>query len=293
MADSRMGRIGQIKIYVGKCYRTFLNEKGWKSLISTLIISIILAWVIGDNTFSVNESTKTGVFAMICGCIWTGLFNSIQSVCRERAIIKREHRTGLHISSYVLAHIIFEFAQCVAEAVILTIVFDIFRDFPSLGVLFRWTGFEFFITFVLTIFCADTMGILVSCIVKTENAAMTVMPFVLIIQLVMSGLMFQLPPEAEPIKELTISKWGLCGICSSADINEIPTQDTIEKFEAAVVSGEKVSSWKDLGLTQEYEMEYDASVQNVTKTWLVLILYSALYGAAGTICLKFVDRDKR
>ena len=67
MSDTRIGRIGQIKIYTGKCFRSFINEKGWKSLISTLIISIILAWVIGDNTFSVNESTKTGVFAMICG----------------------------------------------------------------------------------------------------------------------------------------------------------------------------------------------------------------------------------
>ena len=83
MSQSRVGRIGQIKIYVGKCFRSFINEKGWKNLISTLIISVILAWVIGDNTFSVNESTKTGVFAMICGCIWTGLFNSIQLICRE------------------------------------------------------------------------------------------------------------------------------------------------------------------------------------------------------------------
>ncbi len=293
VSESRIGRIGQIKIYIGKCFRTFINEKGWKSLISTLIISIILAWVIGDDTFSVNESTKTGVFAMICGCIWTGLFNSIQSICRERAIIKREHRTGLHISSYVLAHMIYEFALCAVESVILTTVFDIFRDFPSHGVLFAWTGFEFFISFTLIIFCADAMGILVSCIVKTENAAMTVMPFVLIVQLVMSGMMFKLPENAESIKELTISKWGLCAICSSADLNEIPTQDTLEKFEEAVQSDESIKSWKDLGLTQTYDMQYDASIQNVTKTWLILILYSAAYGVVGTVFLKMVDRDKR
>ena len=293
MGNTRIGRIGQIKVYIGKCFRTFVHERGWKSLISTLIISIILAWVIGDNTFSVNESTKTGVFAMICGCIWTGLFNSIQSICRERAIIKREHRTGLHISSYVLAHMLFEFVQCVAEALLLTIVFDIFREFPSSGVLFEWTAFEFFISFTLIIFCADALGILVSCIVKTENAAMTVMPFVLIVQLVMSGMMFALPKNAEPIKELTISKWGLCAVCSSADLNEIPTKDTLEKIKTASNSDEKITSWKDLGLTQEYDMDYEASVQNVTKTWLVLILYSALYGIIGILFLKLVDKDKR
>lgn len=293
MAEPRIGRIGQIKIYTGKCFRSFLHKNGWKLLISTLIISVILAWVIGDNTFVVNESTKTGVFAMICGCIWTGLFNSIQSICSERAIIKREHRTGLHISSYVLAHMLFEFVLCVAEAIIFTVVFDIFREFPTCGVLFQWTAFEFFISFTLIIFCADALGILVSCIVKTENAAMTVMPFVLIVQLVMSGMMFALPQKAEPVKELTISKWGLCAICSSADLNELPTRDTLEKFEAAATSDEEITSWKDLGLTQKYDMDYDASVQNVTKTWLVLIVYSALYGAIGMISLKFVDKDKR
>lgn len=293
VAESRIGRIGQIKIYVGKCFRGFINEKGWKSLISTLIISIILAWVIGDNTFQVNEATKTGVFAMICGCIWTGLFNSIQTVCRERAIIKREHRTGLHISSYVIARMLFEFALCIAESIILTTVFDIFREFPSKGIIFGWTGFEFFISFTLIIFCADALGVLVSCIVKTENAAMTVMPFVLIIQLVMSGMMFALPEKAEPVKELTISKWGLSAICSSADLNEIPTKDTLEKFQAAKESDEDIDSWKDLNLTQKYDMDYDGSVQNITKTWLILIGYSVAYGTIGILFLKLVDKDKR
>ena len=133
MGETRLGRIGQVKIYVGKCYRAFLNEKGWKSFVSTLIIAVILAWVIGDNTFKVLESTKTGVFAMICGCLWTGLFNSIQSVCRERAIIKREHRAGLHISSYVAAHMIFDLAICAVEGLILTTVFDLFREFTRRG----------------------------------------------------------------------------------------------------------------------------------------------------------------
>ena len=130
MNETRVGRVGQTGIYFGKCCRTFVNEKGWKSLISTVIISVILAWVIGDNTFSVNEPTKTGVFAMICGCIWIGMFNSVQLICRERDIIKREHRTGLHITSYMSAHLLFQLLLCMAEGMIITIVFFDFPRFP-------------------------------------------------------------------------------------------------------------------------------------------------------------------
>lgn len=180
-----------------------------------------------------------------------------------------------------------------AEGVILTIVFNYFRDFPLHGVIFDHIGVEFFVEFTLIIFCADALGIMVSCIVKTENTAMTVMPFVLIIQLVMAGVMFELPESAEIIKEFTISKWGLTVVCRSSDLNEIPTKDTLEKFKEAAESDESIHSWKDLNLTQTYEMEYDSSIQHVIQSWLVLIWYSAIYGIVGILFLKLVDRDKR
>ena len=293
MDTSRTGRIGQIKIYTAKCFRTFVHEKGWKSFISTFIIALILSWVIGDNTFEIFESTTAGVFALICGCIWTGLFNSIRSICAERAIIKREHRTGLHISSYIVAHMIFEFALCAVEGLILTIVFDAFRDFPRTGIVFTWTGFEFYISFTLVIFASDVLGLMLSCIVRTENAAMTVMPFVLIIQLVLSGMMFTLPEDAEFLKEATISKWGLSAICSSADINEIPSADTMEKFQEALDSDAEIHSWKDLGLTQEYDMQYDGTIEHVIQCWLVLLAFCGIYALIGIVFLKQVDRDKR
>ncbi|MBR2876556.1 MAG: ABC transporter permease [Clostridia bacterium] len=293
MASNRLGRIGQIKIYLGKCFRTFVNEKGWKSLISTLIIALILAWVIGDKTFEIFESTETGLFAMICGCIWTGLFNSIQSVCRERAIIKREHKTGLHLSSYIIAHMIYEFVLCTAEGLILTIVLAIMRECPPDGIIFGEISIEFFISFTLIIFCADALGLLVSCIVRTETAAMTVMPFVLIIQLVMSGLLFVLPENAEAVKEITITKWGLCALCTSSDINTLPNRDTMEKFEIAAAKDESIKSWKDLDLTQEYDYDYDGTSENLAEAWLVLLGYSALYGGLAILFLQLVDRDKR
>ena len=51
---------------------------------------------------------------------------------------------------------------------------------------------------------------------------MTIMPFVLIIQLVMSGAVFDLKGITEKISYLTLSKWGLDGICAIAN-----TTDTV------------------------------------------------------------------
>ena len=112
MKDNRISAGGQIRIYAGKCFRLFWSEKQWKKLISTLIIMGIISLVTGDKMFKEYPATKNGAFAVICACIWVGLFNSIQSICRERAIIKREHRTGLRIGSYVMAHFLYELALC-------------------------------------------------------------------------------------------------------------------------------------------------------------------------------------
>lgn len=293
MGESRIGRLGQIKIYVGKCVRTFINEKGWKSLISTVIMAVVIAWIVGDDTFSIFENTEVGIFVMICACIWIGLFNSIQSVCRERAIIKREHRTGLHISSYIIAHMIFELVLCLVEAVIMTTMFDIFRDFPDQGVIFGWIWIEFFISFALITFCADTLGLLVSCVVKTENAAMTVMPFILIIQLVLCGYLFVLPDYAKPVKEITISKWGLSAICSTADINELPNNTTLYKLEEIQKVRPEIEDWKEAGIEQEEDEQYKSETKHILTCWGVLAGFSVLYGFIGTLMLKLVDKDKR
>ena len=160
-------------------------------LISAAIITLIISSVTGENTFVVAQDTRNGAFALVCACIWVGIFNSIQSICRERAIIKREHRTGLHISSYMIAHMIYELVICLMETVIVTLIMYMANrsHFPETGVFFP-PLLELMITFFLIIYSSDVLGLLVSGIVKNENTAMTVMPFILIVQLVMSGMIF-------------------------------------------------------------------------------------------------------
>ena len=99
MSEKRISGIQQIHIYLGKCWRLFKNEKQWKNFISSFIIILIISLVTGPDMFQTYSDTNKGAFAIVSACIWSGLFNSIQSICRERDIIKREYRTGLRISS--------------------------------------------------------------------------------------------------------------------------------------------------------------------------------------------------
>ena len=270
MSQARISRIGQVMVYTGKCFRVFMNEKGWKTFISSAIIAIVITWVIGGDMFVKPGDTRSGAFALICACIWIGVFNSIRSVCRERAIIKREHRTGLRISSYIAARMIYEMAISLIQALIMIIILVSVPGFPSQGIIFA-AFFEIYITFFLAIYASDVLGIAVSCVVKTENAAMTAMPFVLIIQLVLCGVIFQLEGAASAIANLTISKWGVNAIGSTANINQML------RSEGLPVS-----------------MDYDFTAGHISRLWLTLAVFAIVYGIIGTVILKLtIDKDKR
>ena len=111
-----------MKVYTGRFFRIFIHEKGWKVLIFAVIISFLLSAVLGSSMFQVKERTREGFFAIVSSCIWIGIFNSIQTICREREIIKREHRTGLHITSYVAAHLIYQAAICAVQSAAMVVI---------------------------------------------------------------------------------------------------------------------------------------------------------------------------
>ena len=95
----RRGRGSQIFIYLGKQLRFFVNQSDWKVIPMAAVIAALVSMVIRKKFFVTMEGSLIGGFALTCVAIWNGAFNSIQSVCRERAIIKREHRSGMHVSS--------------------------------------------------------------------------------------------------------------------------------------------------------------------------------------------------
>jgi hypothetical protein len=107
-----LSRIGQIGIFFGKFVRMFVYQSDWKVLPMAALIAGLVGFALGGNFGVSMEGTLTGAFAIVCVCIWNGSFNSIQVICRERGIVKREHRAGMHISSYILAHPMYQLLLC-------------------------------------------------------------------------------------------------------------------------------------------------------------------------------------
>lgn len=296
---------GQIWIFLGKLFRIFMNERNWKVFPMAAIVSVIVATVV-NNVFVNMEGTQVGALAFACVCIWNGFFNSIQSICKERPIIKREHRAGMHISSYIIAHMIYQLVLCFGQTLIQIGVYMIFKfPFPEAGPVTGYFLADFAITLFIITYAADMMALMVSCIVKTTTAAMTVVPFLLIIQLIFSGVAFTLKGIVDKISYLTISRWGIRAICTVANFNSLPSitlhaavnkLTTVPEIRMIYKYIRETEIWQIIGDASTKNMmnaEYAFTAQNLMMEWGVLLGMGLLFAVIGTLFLEQIDKDGR
>ena len=274
---SRPSVIKQIPIYVAKNYRLFMNQGDWKFIVIATVISFLVCSIVGEDMFSTYEGTKSGFFAIISAAIWIGVFNSIQRICKEHDTITSEYRSGLHISAYVLSHVFFDFFLCLIQSIILILICAIFIDFPSEGIILNQSIFEYFITLFLIIWGSDIMGIMISSVASTPNVAMTAMPFVLILQLVMSGVLFELNGWSEIIANVTFSKWGMSALGSIGNLNDegLPLKMSLVFPEVVRLETEKA---------------YESTSENLLQAWGVIAIIGSVCTLISIISLKIRNR---
>ncbi len=151
---------------------------------------------------------------------------------------------------------------------------------------------------------------MLSALVRNTTMAMTVMPFMLIFQLVFSGAFFELQGIAQKLTGFTISRWGMESICAIGRYNEQPMVtlwNTMFMFKDVEYMGTKPI----LNLLRK--VETDGRVDEFLK-WsgensqiaayasdpdAMLLKWAALLGlilfavTVAVISLEFIDRDKR
>ncbi|MBQ5349902.1 MAG: ABC transporter permease [Oscillospiraceae bacterium] len=305
------GRLSQLFIYLGKFLRMFVYQSDWKVIPMGAIIAGVVTFVVGQNMFVTQEGTLMGVFALVCVCIWNGFFNSIQVVCRERSIIKREHRAGLHMSAYIGAQMVYQFLLCAGQTVVTLLIFRFAGvKLPDKGIVTMSGLADLGISIFLITYTSDMLALLVSCIVRTTTTAMTVMPFLLIFQMIFSGSFFELNGPAEKLKVITISHWGMDSMCAVGRYNEcsnVTLWNTLFKFRNVEFMGEKpllelmreverknaVGDFISWSGTYNRVEDYASTYANVTQCWIWLLALMAFFALVAVIALEFVDRDKR
>ena len=242
-----------------------------------ILIALLLKVVANREMFRTKIDTQSILFALCCAAIWIGLFNSIQEICKERAILKREYMGGVHLFWYALSKFLVQTVVGLIQAALMVAVFTSLIGSPAEGILLPSAVLEFVITIWLTIEASMALGFVISSLVKTVTLAMTFAPIALIIQLLFSGFLFSLTGLSEKISYITISKWSMEAMGSSSVLNDMPT-----KLQQTIMSS-----------PIETSAEYISTASHILFVWGILWIMTAVCLFLCTLLLRNLSGDGR
>jgi ABC transport system ATP-binding/permease protein len=155
-----------------------------------------------------NDHTAA-MFFVVVSAVWFGTSNSAREIVTERAIYLRERMVNLSLFNYVFSKFIILSLVCIFQCTVL------------LGIVFFTLGFHggpiaFLMELAVIIAVAINacaLGLLLSTIVTSAEAAMSLTPIALIPQVVLGGLMVPMTtnPMLKPLMYVMPARWGFEG----------------------------------------------------------------------------------
>ena len=153
------------------------------------------------------------LFFMVVSAIWFGTSNAAREIVSERSIYLRERMVNLRLTNYVLSKYILLSFVCVIQCTLLLGIVS-----PAIGyhglldghpeVFFQQLGM-----LVITAMDAVAIGLLLSTVVSSSEAAMALTPIALIPQVVLGGTL--VPMTTNPLLEYPMlaipARWGFEG----------------------------------------------------------------------------------
>jgi len=160
-------------------------------LIQAPIIGLLISLVFYKASPIYNPATP--LFLLVVSALWFGTSNSAREIVSERSIYMRERMVNLKIPSYIFSKFAVQSLLCLIQCVMLVSIVYFFLDFNG--------NIETFInvTFLASL-VGISIGLFISCVTKTQQQAVAIVPLVLIPMIIIGGGIL-------PIKEMnTASK---------------------------------------------------------------------------------------
>lgn len=184
------------------------------------VVAILLAMVASEDIYTSYDDTKAIIFSIGCASIWLGLLNSVQEICKEKVILQKEHMADLKLSSYLLSKFIVQGIIAFIQATLLVGIFQKIVGSSENSILINGYWDIQFVSF-LSILAAASTGLFISAVVKNSNIAMSVIPLILVPQLLYSGMLFKLDEITDFVSNFVLCRWTVEALGTSVKLNDL------------------------------------------------------------------------
>ncbi len=188
----------------------------WKDKLNTFIlmaqapiIAAVLAAVFAqpsgaDAYFDGLARGPAALFLLVASAVWFGCSNSARTIVAEQAIYRRERMVNLMIPSYVLSKFTVLGGVCALQCLML------------LGIVYGPLGLEggfgmMYLILLLTSLAGLGMGLMLSALVSSAEAAVALVPLLLIPQIILGGVIMPVHEMGTGTRVLSAAmaaRWG-------------------------------------------------------------------------------------
>jgi ABC transport system ATP-binding/permease protein len=175
--------------------------------------------------FRLISQASLVLLVIVLGTTWLGMSNSIREIAKELPIYRRERVAGLSLSAYVASKVAVLGLITVLQSVVLVAVATSRQGITGDGALTGWPLGELMAVAALAGLAAMAVGLFVSAAAGSTDRAVTVLPIVLVLLLVLAlGAVFPQIGERPVLNQLGYlgsTQWGFAGMASTADLNDL------------------------------------------------------------------------
>ncbi|MBN1944970.1 MAG: FHA domain-containing protein [Bradymonadales bacterium] len=180
-------------------------------LLQAPVIGVVL-WLVfaGRMTspFQRLEHGPSALFLLVMSAVWFGCSNSAREIVKEQAIYRRERMVNLIIGSYVLSKFTVLGALCALQCAIL-----LGMVYPALG--YEGCFLVHYLVLFLVSLCGVGIGLTLSAMVRSAEAATALVPLLLIPQIMLGGILIPTHDLNLPMGILSnamVARWGYEGV---------------------------------------------------------------------------------
>ena len=248
------------------------------SLLSAPITVALTALSLGEEnplaTVSNPDITQASLalrllFIFSCIAIWIGLSNSIQEITKESAIYLRERLLNLGLIPYIGSKLLIRAGIALIQTILMAIAVILAFKSPESNLILWYLGFG--ITTFLTFIASTSLSLMISSMVNNENKGNSLLPLVMIPQIILSGVLFNLEGWSSKLSWVMLSRWSVGAYGALADVNAMaPSVPNLEKiFQPSDV--------------------YNATWDNLSLNWGLLSIHALVYLAIAVLIQKRKD----
>jgi ABC transport system ATP-binding/permease protein len=293
---SPRGWLGQFWMLTRRYTRVIAGDRRNVALLlaQPVILGVLMLIALPANELAAPDAgevrvvSRAGLVLLVItlGATWLGASNAVREIVKELPIVRRERAVGLSVSAYVGSKAVVLGVLTAVQCTVLAVIALARQGSHDTGSLLPSPLLELVAAAILTGLAAMGLGLLVSALTSSVDRAMTVLPVLLILQMLLAmGGVFPDVVEKPGLKQasyLAGAQWGFSTAASTVDLDRLQSVDKLASKAPTIGLDDPLSEFEsvaeDLRPNERWSHEAGTWLENAAA---LVALAAAGIGGAG------------